>query len=188
MSEKTEIETIVSLITKKSAASNPPDTMRLERLALRELNFLDCGVSGKNEELYGIKRHVKLHFMKLENSINDNGWVFPFIVAELPDNKKWLIDGYARWRLETKKNKSACLAKKYDSLIVQAKDLNHVKELYLQCQSRYGSACYPDFLALDGEHGYSRYETCLPAPNFDLTVMTREQIAKMALESKYQIM
>ena len=175
-------ENFALLISEK----NLPDTMRLEKMAIRNIKLLDCGVSLKKEQLYGIKRQVTTQLNKLQTSISDNGWAFPLIVAELPNKEKWLIDGYARVKLEIKKNKYACLSKNYDALVIQAKDLNHVKELYLQCQSRYGSACYPGFLALDGEHGYSRYETGLPHPNFDLSVMTREQVAKAILESKYQ--
>jgi hypothetical protein len=177
---------LASLISEKNL--NNCSSMRLEKIAISNIKLLDCGVSGKNEKLYGIKRHLKVQLERLNLSIEDNGWVFPFVMAELPNKELWLIDGYARLKKEKKKNKYACLAKKYDSLIIQAKDLNHVKELYLQCQSIHGSVCYPDFIALDSKHGYSRYETGLRAPNFDLDLMTREQIAKLCLESKYQIL
>ena len=159
--------------------------MRLEKLAFSDLNLFYCGKDGKGKDLYGIKRHVKLQFMKLNDSLNDNGWVFPLIAAELPNKEKWLIDGYGRWELEKIKEKEKEI-KKYDTLIIEAKDLNHAKELYLQCQSRFGSASVDDFRALDGEHGYSRYETGIPHPQFDISIMTREEIAEALLATKYQ--
>ena len=159
--------------------------IRLEKLSFNDIKLLDCGINEKErQKQYGIKRQEKTHLGKLDDSINDNGWAFPLIVAELPNKEKWLIDGYARWKLETKKKSTK---KDYDTLIIQAKDLNHAKELYLQCQSRYGTANAVDFRALDGEQGYSRYETGIPHPQFDISIMTREEIAEFVRETKYQI-
>jgi hypothetical protein len=120
----------------------------------------------------------------------------PLIVAELPDKEKYLIDGYARWRWENKYigRTVGSSPEKYDAVFIQAKDLDHVKELYLQCQSRYGTANHTDFSELDtifgtpDKNGYSRYETGLIPPRFNLSVMTREEIAETMLKTKYQIL
>ena len=158
--------------------------MRLEKLSFDDIRLFECGINERErKKQHGIKRHAKLHFDKLQDSINDNGWTFPFIVAELPNKEKWLIDGYARRKLETKKKSEP---REYDVLIIQATDLNHAKDLYLQCQSRYGTANVIDFRALDGDWGYSRYETGIIHPQFDISTMTREDIAAFAHESHYQ--
>jgi hypothetical protein len=181
------------------------NNMRLEELSFNELKFLKSGLDAKNKSVFGIKRQVKLHLDKLEKSINKNGWVFPLIVAELPNKEKWLIDGYARWKKEDPNYLNvgggfAEAAKKLPALIIQAKDLDHVKELYLQNKSSYGTANYEDLKNLlktkDNINSkeklmyseYSQYE--LPGidhPNFDLSIMTREEVAKEMLKQKYQI-
>ena len=161
--------------------------MRLEKLSFSELKFLVCGIDEKHGKLYGCKRQVKTFLDKLDNSIKSDGWAFPIIVAELPNGDKYLIDGYARWKLECKKRKKLkrVYSIKHDALVIEARDLNHVKELYLQCQSRYGTASSVDFKALGSEHGYSRYELGISRSNFDLSVFTREEVEKIMLESRY---
>lgn len=163
--------------------------MRLEKLAFSELKFLNAGVSEKKEPIYGIKRHVNLQIQKLSNSIDKYGFKFPIIVAELPNGDKYLIDGYARWRKEDRKKTIGGFAlNKHDAVVIEAKDLEEVKELYLQCQSVYGTATWDDFRRFEAQTSESDYE--IPGivhPNFDLSIMTREEIAKAMLESKYQL-
>jgi len=171
--------------------------MRLEKLAFLEINLLNCGMSAQNKELYGIKRQVKNHFDKLNNSVIKHGRIFPFIVAELPNNEKWLIDGYARIALEKRVNKYSYLIEKYDSLIIQAKEKLHVIELYLQNKSSYGSANLTDlrsllniinpkeFLEYEKYHDYQILG--IIHPNFDFSIMTREEIAEKVNKTKYQI-
>jgi hypothetical protein len=70
--------------------------------------------------------------------------------------------------------------------------MDHVIELYLQCQSNYGTPCFDDFRNLEKEKNtkeyLSKYEIPgLVHPNFDLSIMTREEVAQAMLESKYQI-
>jgi hypothetical protein len=165
------------------------DNLRLEEVSFSNLKFLESGTNTKKEKMYGIKRHVKLQITKLKNSIEDNGWVFPIIVAETPDKNKYLIDGYGRWESEDKnKIVGGFGLKKYPALIIQAKDEDHVKELYLQCQSNYGTCCWEDFRNLNSKQGEVRYELPgLAHPNFDLSIMTREEVAQAVLGSKYQI-
>ena len=168
--------------------------MRLEKLGFNELKFFECHDEDRGETFFGIKRQAKLHLDKLDASINDNGWAFPLIAAELPNKDKYLIDGYARWGLEEREKKSYDFpvdfleTNKHDALVIPAKDLAHAKELYLQCQSRYGTANIVDFKNLDGTDGYSRYETGLVPPRFDLSTMTREELARAMLDSEYQIL
>lgn len=194
--------------------------MRLEEVIFGELIPLNCGADIKKQPLKGIKRQEKLHITKLDDSLKTNGWVFPIFVAEIPEidpktekNKRYLIDGYARWKREDSQQltQAGFGLKKYPALIFQARDYRHVIELYLQCQSNYGSANHVDLRSLllplireeyknDPENDpntiptqlergdYTRWE--IPGivhPNFDLSVMTREEIAKLALQSKYQI-
>jgi len=173
------------------------DEIRLEEVSFNELKFLDCSEKEdekkmrkqmKNgEKRYGIKRHKKSQFDKLNRSIKKNGWVFPLIVAELLNKEKYLIDGYARWKIEDKnQNTSGFKLIKHPAIIIQAKDLDHVKELYLQCQSSYGSPSLKAFRALSAEQEHTQYETGLITPNYDLDVMTRDDVARAALESHYQ--
>jgi hypothetical protein len=165
------------------------NNLRLEEVSFSNLKFLESGINAKKEKMYGIKRHVKLQIEKLRNSIESNGFVFPLIVAELPNGDLYLIDGYARWENEDKKKLIGGFGiKKYPALIIKAKDINHVKELYLQCQSNYGTCCWEDFRGLNNETGEVRYELPgLTHPNFDLSIMTREEVAAAVLGSKYQI-
>jgi hypothetical protein len=165
------------------------ENLKLEEVSFSSLKYLECGKNAKNEKMYGIKRHVKLQLEKLRNSITKNGFVFPLVVAELPNGDRYLIDGYARWEHEDKNKFIGGFAiKKYPALIVKAKDENHIKELYLQCQSNYGSCCWEDFRNLDSPIGEVEYELPgLAHPNFDLSIMTREEVAKAVLGSKYQI-
>ena len=168
--------------------------MRLEKLAFSELIFFECFDESREEMFLGIKRHAKNHLEKLGTSIKENGWGFPLIVAELPNGDKYLIDGYARWRLEEKEKESYgfsvdFIVIKHDAVVIQAKDLNHAKELYLQWQSQHGTANWADFKSLNSGTSESRYE--IPGmvhPNFDLSVMTREDLAQALLETKYQIL
>jgi hypothetical protein len=163
--------------------------MKLEEVSFSQLKFLETGINAKNEKMYGIKRHVKAQIEKLKNSINKNGFVFPLIVAELPTGEKYLIDGYARWKVEDpNKLVGGFSLKKSPALILPAKDLENVKELYLQCQSKYGTCTWDDFRNLDSNSGEVEYEIPgLTHPNFDLSIMTREQVAAAVLGSKYQI-
>lgn len=163
--------------------------LRLEELSFNELIPIKIGKDAKNKILYGIKRHVKLQLNKLSNSLNRNGWVFPIVVAETPDGKKYLIDGYCRWEQEDPKQTIGGLPiKKHTALIVPAKDFNHVKELYLQIQSNYGTPTWDDFKKLDSNTSESDYELPgLTHPNFDLSTMTRAEVAQAMLTSKYQI-
>jgi hypothetical protein len=165
------------------------DNLRLEEVSFSNLKFLECGTNAKKEKMYGIKRHVKLQIKKLNNSIEKNGWAFPLIIAELPNGDKYLIDGYARWEREDKNKLTGGFGiKKYPALIVKAKDLNHAKELYLQCQSNYGTCCWEDFRNFESPEGEVEYELPgLAHPNFDLSIMTREDVAKAVLDKKYQI-
>jgi hypothetical protein len=162
---------------------------KLEEVSFSSLKFLESGTDFKKEKVYGIKRHVRLQLDKLRNSINDHGWVFPLTVAELPNGDRYLIDGYARWEMEdSKKLQGGFGIKKYPAVIVPAKDLDHVKDLYFQLQSNYGTCTWDDFRNLDGKKGEVTYELPgLTHPNFDLSIMTREQVAEAVLGSKYQI-
>jgi hypothetical protein len=163
--------------------------LKLEEVSFSNLKFLECGINARKEKMYGVKRHVKLQLEKLRNSIKDNGWLFPITVAEIPNGDRYLIDGYARWEIEdAKKTTGGFGIRKYYAIIVPANDLNHVKELYFQIQSNYGTPTWDDFRNLNGLKGEVSYELPgLTHPNFDLSIMTREDVAQAVLGSKYQI-
>ena len=184
--------------------------LRFEKVSFNELKFLECGINAKEKKVYGIKRHVKVQLDKLNASIKKHTWLLPLIVAELPTKEKYLIDGYARWRLEDPDHRYAGItgnggegsggfvinARKHDAVIIPVRDLNQTKELYLQCQSSYGSSNWTDFEKLWSKEEWenktatseSDYEIPgLVHPNFDLSVMTREQVAEEMLKQKYQI-
>ena len=164
--------------------------MTIEQVAFNDLKVFKTSDDKRGKPVYGIKRHAPLHLEKLKKSIETYGFIFPIVVAELPNKDRWLIDGYARWEIEIgKKLVGGFGLKKYPAVIIPVKDEQFAKVMYLQLQSCYGTCCWEDFRNLDSETGAVDYELPgMPHINFDLSAMTREEVAEYVLSSKYQVL
>jgi hypothetical protein len=165
--------------------------LTLENMNVSQFKLIPSGtdIRRKGMQIYGFKRRYEtddIFETKLKQSIDNNDWSFPFVVAKL-EKEYWLIDGYLRINVVSRFTK-------YPTLIIPAKDYNDVIELYCQYQSRYGTPCYDDFcrVARDNDKGVNKglenYELGIRMPLFDVLHMTREQVLEAARAATYKIM